>query len=114
MSRPSNMMSSRYISVVVLTCTYEERDENGGVHEHQSQDGGPAIAKPVRNRTSNKNANKGATLTSLKQRALPFGRDLISLVGRYTVLLLECILRDEVSVQEHVKGLHDLVKVRHC
>jgi hypothetical protein len=92
--------------------THEERNENGGVHKHQGEDGSPAVAKTVGDGTSQKYTNKGTTLTRLEEGTLPPGWDSITTpLHWYSVSLLESSLRDKVTIQKHVKGLHDLLPI---
>lgn len=90
--------------------TYEEGDEDGGVHHDQGQDGSPAVADAVGNGTSEEDTDESATLTRLEQGTLPFRLDGFSCsvgVG-HTISVLEGSQGDKVGVQEHVEGFHDL------
>lgn len=93
--------------------TYEEGDEDGGVHKDQSEDGSPAVAEAVGYRTSKEDTDKSTALAALEESRLPAGRDGVSLaIGRWdTIALLERWEADEIAVQEHVEGFHDL---SHC
>lgn len=89
--------------------TYKERNKNGSVHHDQSEDGGPSIAENVSNRSGGENTDKSTALASLEESALPFSLDSVfSRADLDSVMLLESWKGDEVSVQEHVEGFHDL------
>ena len=88
--------------------THKERDENGRIHQHQSQNGSPAVAEAVGDGSSHEHTEESTTLSGLEQRRLPLGLDGPLPVVEYTVVLLESGLRDEVSVEEHVERFHDL------
>jgi len=89
--------------------THKEGNKNGGVHKNQGQDGSPAVAETVGDRSSQKNTDKSTTLPGLEEGTLPSGWD--SVFGSFhedTVLSFKVRLRDKVTVQEHVERLHDL------
>lgn len=90
--------------------TYEKGNENGRVHHHQGQQGSPTVADPVGDGASYEDPNKRTTLASLEKGTLPFGLDGLVRRSRHrdTVPLLECGKSDEVAVEEHVEGLHNL------
>ena len=93
--------------------TYKEGDEDCSVHENQGQESGPAISKTSGDRSSEEDTDKGATLAGLEERTLPLGGNRVSgSLDEDSVSLLEGGERNEVTVQEHVEGLHDLVDVR--
>lgn len=89
--------------------THKERDEDGGVHKNQAQDGGPAVAETIRDGSSQENTDKSTTLTGLEEGTLPSGGDSPHFRSSgHTVSLLESTKRDKVTVQEHIERLHDL------
>ena len=94
--------------------THEEGDEDCSDHDDQTQDSCPAVTNAICDRSSNEDADKGTTLTRLKQCTLPFGGDDMTRCNQDTESLLEGILSDEVAVQEHVEGLHDLIGVNYA
>jgi len=91
--------------------THKEGDEDCGIHHDQTGNRSPAVADAVRDGTSEEDTNESTTLARLEERTLPFGLDGESGTIRAwnAVSVLEGRLRDKVSVQEHVEGLHDLV-----
>ena len=104
----------RKVSTYTLGCkTHEEGNENRGDHDNQAQESCPAVANTVRDRSSDEDTNEGTTLARLEQCTLPFGGDDMTRRNQHTESLLEGTLSDEIAVQEHVEGLHDLIGVSH-
>ena len=90
--------------------TYKEGDEYCGIHEKKGQDGSPSVSENVGDGSSHKNTEEGTALTRLEECTLPFGRDRIFRCrDPDAVSSLECRKCDEVAIQEHVEGLHDLL-----
>lgn len=94
--------------------THKEGDENRRVHQNQGQNGRPAVAKTVGDGSGQKDTDKSATLPGLEESTLPLGWDGRVAVNQHAVLPLESGQGDEVAVQEHVKGFHDLMCVSCC
>lgn len=91
--------------------THEEGDEDGSIHEHKSQDRRPAVSEAVGDGTRQEDANKGAALPRLEQGTLPSGGDGVTgTLDVDPVLFRKCGERNEVTVEEHIKGLHDLAR----
>lgn len=91
--------------------THEERDEDGSVHHDQSQNGGPSVAEFGGDGTGEEDANESTALTGLEKGTLPSCGDGIDTWMEFdTVFSLEGLESNEVSIQEHVEGFHDLVK----
>ena len=88
--------------------TYKEGDEDGGVHHNQGENGSPAIAETIGDRSGSEDTDESATLARLEEGTLPLGRNGIFAVDEDTISLLESGEGDKVTVQEHVERLHDL------
>jgi hypothetical protein len=88
--------------------TYKEGNENRSIHQDESQDGGPAVAESVGDGASGEDTNESTTLTGLEKGTLPAGGNDIAIAVRNTVSLLKSAQGDEVTVEEHVEGFHDL------
>lgn len=52
--------------------THKKGYENGGIHEDQCQDRGPAISEAIGDGASEEDPNERAALSSLEEGALPF------------------------------------------
>lgn len=89
--------------------TYEERDEDGGIHQDERQDSGPTVAETVRNWTGKEHTDESTALTGLEEGRLPFGGNGEGAISKInTVALLEGRLGDEIAVEKHIERFHDL------
>ena len=115
MSRPVWVQLGNKLSKVSWTA-YEERDEDGGIHQNQAQDGSPTVANTVGNRSSKENTNKCTALTGLEESTLPFRGDGVLGFSRngYAVTVLKSRKRDKVSVEKHVKRFHNLTGISYA
>lgn len=96
-------------SLALKLATYEKGNKDGGVHENQGPDGSPAVAETVGDGPGQEDTDKGAALTGLEEGALPPGWDgPARSLDVDTVFFLERGKRNKVTVEEHVKRLHDL------
>lgn len=90
---------------VAWSGTYKEGDEDGGVHENETEDGGPAVAEPGGDWTSQEDTDKGAALAGLEESGLPLRLDGVldrhnARVGDDDAIpLLEVIEGDEVAIE---------------
>lgn len=91
--------------------THKERNKDSGVHHNQGEDGGQAVSESISDWTSQEHTNEGTTLAGLEQCALPLCWNDICSVKLDTVCPLEGPQSDEVSIQEHIEGFHDLFDV---
>lgn len=93
--------------------THEERNEYGGIHQNERQDSSPAVAETSGDWSGKKNANESTALARLEESTLPFRFDGISIFAFNfdAVPLLESGLRDEITIQKHVEGFHNLEDV---
>ena len=99
-------------SLALGRTTHKKRNEDCGVHENQAHDSSPAIANTVSYGTGQKDTDKGTTLTSLKEGTLPFGFDSPTVsLDPDTVSLFKRVNHNKISIQEHIKRLHDLLGV---
>lgn len=96
-------------SVVQRSLTYEERDENSGIHHDETKDSCPSVAETVGDWPCKEHTDQSTALARLKESALPFCLNGFDTIMVYSISIFESRERNEVTVQEHVKGFHDLV-----
>lgn len=85
----------------------EVKDEDEGVQEHETEDGGPSVSDSARDRSSDEDSDEGTQLSRAGQRRCPFWRDVVSSVWQQgTVVPLEDCQCQEVVGQEDVVRLH--------
>lgn len=98
-----------WINNAAIEISYKEGDEDGGVHHDQGNHGGQAVSELVDDRAGEEDTDKGTALAGLEEGGLPLRLDGLAAASNFnTVSVLESLLGNKVTVQEHVERFHNL------